>query len=383
MNEFLLFLWKRRRAFSLCSAIIVIWSFMSAFLFTHPEFKSSVTFLPPAEGPSVGAAVMGIPLISGTSIMYDQVEIIFNSAAVKKRLIEQFNLYKTWHIDKNPGKFEIALDRIKKYVDFKTTVKGSMGFEKIVSYTVSCYHPSPDTAKLMCNFAFALINSSVKNLSTGLAHRNRMFVEEHLLEHKNVLDSLQKAFENFQLANKAFSMPDQMKLSLRNYADIKSAAILNELKMKALQQEFHGALPELYELERNNRLYNQQLTEIESAPNVDVMPSLDLSARLLPQYANLARETEVENQVIILLTRELEQARVQEQRNISLLTVIDPPFVPMYKARPHRVFVMVLILISLHLALFLIYGYSFYFLNVVANNEHIQSLLQAIKSNKR
>jgi capsule polysaccharide export protein KpsE/RkpR len=356
---------------------------VSAFFFTHPEFKSEVTFLPPAEGSTVGAAVMGIPLIGGTSIMYDQVEIIFNSAAVKKRIIEQFNLYKVWHIDRYPAKFEIALKRIKKYVEFKTTVKGSMGFEKIVSYTVSCYHPSADTARLMCNFAFTLIDSSVKDLSTGLAHRNRKFVEEHLFNHKRILDSLQMAFEQFQLANKAFSMPDQMKLSLKTYADIKSSAILNELKMKALQQEFHGALPELEELERNNQLYNQQLLQIESASNLDVMPSLELSARLLPQYSNLARETEVENQVIILLTRELEQARVQEQRNISLLTVIDPPFVPIYKARPHRLLVMLLIFISFHMALFCIYGYQFYFLNVVANNELVRSLLQAIKSNER
>ena len=245
MNEFLLFLWKRRVILCTSSAIIFVWSFVSAFYFTHPEYKSEVTFLPPAEGSTVGAAVMGIPLIGGTSIMYDQVEIIFNSAAVKKRIIDQFNLYKMWHIDKIPGKFEIALKMMKKYVEFRTIVKGSMGFEKIVSYTVSCYHPSADTARLMCNFSFALIDSSVKDLSTGLAHRNRMFVEEHLLRHKHVLDSLQKAFEKFQLANKAFSMPDQMKLSLRNYADIKSAAILNELKMKALQQEFHGALPNL------------------------------------------------------------------------------------------------------------------------------------------
>jgi capsule polysaccharide export protein KpsE/RkpR len=315
--------------------------------------------------------------------MYDQVEVIFNSAALKKRFIDHFSLYKMWHIDQNPERFETALVKLKNYVDFKSTVKGSMGFEKIIAYTITCYHPSPDTAKMMCDFAFALIDSSAKYLSTNLAHHNRIFIEDHLATHKHVLDSLQMAFEKFQLANKAFAMPDQMRLSLRNYADIKSSAIINELKMKSLQQEFRGDLPELEELENHNRLYNQQLMQIETDTKLDVLPSLELSAKLLPQYSNLARETEVENQVIVLLTRELEQARVQEQRNVSLLSVIDPPFVPVHKARPRRLLLIGLISISFNLALFLIYCYLFYFSSVVMNNENFKSLMQAIKSKKQ
>lgn len=383
MNAFLLFFWKRKVFICSFSALILAYAFLYAFCFTKPEYKAQVTFLTPSEGATVGAAVMGIALSGGTSIMYDQVEIIFNSAALKKRFIDQFSLYKLWNIDRNPSRFETALAKLKRYVEFKTTVKGSMGFEKIISYTISCYHPSPDTAKLMCEYAFSLIDSSVKYLSTNLAHHNRIFIEDHLATHKYILDSLQMAFERFQLANKAFAMPDQMKLSLRNYADIKSAAIINELKMKALQQEFHGDLPQLEELENNNRLYDQQLSQIESNTNLDVLPSLELSAKLLPEYSNLARENEVENQVIILLTRELEQARVQEQRTVSLLSVIDPPFVPVHKARPKRLLLVGLIFISFNVALFLIYSYLFYFLSVVINNENFKSLMQAIKSNKR
>jgi capsule polysaccharide export protein KpsE/RkpR len=87
--------------------------------------------------------------------------------------------------------------------------------------------------------------------------------------------------------------------------------------------------------------------------------------------------------VIILLSRELEQARVQESRNVSLLTVIDPPFVPFRKARPKRLFTMILIFLSLQIAIFVMFGYRFYFSSVFMNSEFTQSLLQAIKSSKR
>jgi tyrosine-protein kinase Etk/Wzc len=383
VTNFLLFLWNKKAVLISCSIVIFIWSFISAFFLSKPEFKSEVTFLPPHEGSASAVTLMGMLLPGGTSIMYDQVEIIFNCASIKKRIIERFNLYKLWKLEHLSDKFEVALTKIKRYVQFKTKEKGSMGFEKIVSYTVSCYHPCPDTAKMMCEYAFSLIDSSVKVLSTGMAHRNRMFVENQLFQHKKILDSLQQEFRKFQLANKAFVVPEQMRMSLKNYAEIKSAAILNDLRMKALKQEFHGTLPELKELENNENLYNQKLNEIETDSRPDVLPSLELSAKLLPEFSNLSRETEVENQVIVLLSRELEQARVQESRNVSLLTVIDPPFVPVHKARPKRLFVMVFIFISLNFAIILMLGYQYYFSRIFMENEAVRSLLKTIKSPKK
>jgi tyrosine-protein kinase Etk/Wzc len=383
VNKFFLYLWDRKVVLISSSIMIFIWSVVYAFFLVKPEFKSEITFLPPHEGSASAVTLMGMVLPGGTSIMYDQVEIVFNSAALKKRIIEKFNFYKLWKIDKLPDRFENALLRIKKYVIFKTKEKGSMGFEKIVSFTISCYHPSPDTAKIMCDFAFSLIDSSVKNLSTGMAHRNRLFVENQLSVHKKILDSLQIEFQDFQLSNKAFVAPEQMRLSLKNYAEIKSAAIMNELKMKALQQEFHGTLPQLEELEKNDRLYNQNLKDIETDSRLDVLPSLELSVRLVPVFMNLSRQTEIENQVIVQLSRELEQARVQESRNVSLLTIIDPPFVPVNKARPKRVFVVFLIFTSLHLAILVAFGYRFYFVNYVVNSEQSRSFMQMIKRGKQ
>jgi tyrosine-protein kinase Etk/Wzc len=382
VNTFLIYLWNRKWIIGISSLLIIIWAYVCAFYMTTREYKASVTFLPPSES-TTATAIMGMTLMSGTSIMYDQVEIVFNSAALKRRIIEQFNLYDKWKLTKDAARFESALERMKKYVLFKSTSKGSMGLERIISYTITCYHTSPDTAKMMCDFAFSIIDSSVKTLSSGLAHRNRQFVETHLAMHRKLLDSMQQEFKKFQLTHKAFVVPEQMRLSLRNYADIKSAAILNELKIKAVKQEFHGTLPQLEELETNDELYRQQLSQIESDTRPDVLPSLELSATLLPQYLNLARDIEVENQVLAMLTKEFEQARVQESRNISLLNVIDPPYVPNQKARPSHTLVFALIFVSLEAVMFLLLSYQCYFSTVVWNHGTFRSLLQAIKSSKR
>jgi capsule polysaccharide export protein KpsE/RkpR len=278
------------------------------------------------------------------------------------------------------GKFEIATKLLKKYVIFESKEKGSMGLEKTIGYSISCYHPSPDTAEMICRFAFALLDSSMRSISVSRAHGNRLFVEDQLQLHKQELDSIQKNFQEFQVTNKAFVVPEQIKLSLKNYAEIKSAEILNELKIRSLQGEFQGDLPALDELRKNESVYDQKLSQIESGNSPDVVPSLSLSAKLLPQYTNLMRDMQVQEQVILLLSRELETASIEESKTASPLVVVDHPYVADYKARPKRLLVLLEFLIVEHFFLFLLFGYRFYFSTIFLKKEGVQSFYQKLKS---
>ena len=136
--------------------------------------------------------------------------------------------------------------------------------------------------------------------------------------------------------------------------------MLNDLKIATLKSEFQGVLLEHDELEKNAAAYNQKLAQIETNASPNVLPSLGLSAELLPQYTNFIRETNVEEQVILLFSKELEEARIQEAKNISSLVVIDPPYSPDYKARPKPVLVVGLFLLIEHAFLFLWYAYQYY-----------------------
>ena len=386
MEQCFLYFWKRRKFFLINLIAISLISIGYAFFLVKKEYKAQMTFLPPSgESTSPAASILGIqlPSLSGSQVLTEQISTIFDSKAIKRQIIEEFNLYKTFKLEKSVNKFELANKRLQKYVTLETNEKGGMGFEKIISYSIVCYHPSPDSAKQICLYAFSLLDSAVKSISMDRAHRNRVFVETQVAFHNHVLDSLQKVFEEFQITNKAFVIPDQLKLSLKAYSEIKSAAVLNDLKIKALQQDLNGDVPEIDELRKNNALYNQKLAQMESATSPDVLPSLGLSVKLLPRYANLMRETEVQNQVILMLAKELEQARLQESKNVSSLIVVDPPYVPEYKARPKRMLVLLTIIVIENLFLFLLFSYRFYFSTVVMNHAKVKSLLQAIKSSKR
>jgi uncharacterized protein involved in exopolysaccharide biosynthesis len=382
LQEFILFLWKRKRLLIINFVVVALAGWAYAWFLAKKEYKAQVTFLPPVGESSSPLSLMGIslPSLSEPSIMTEQIETIFNSKAIKRQIIDHFDFYEVFKLKKNVNKFEMAVRRLSTYVMLQNVQRGSMGFEKTLSYTITCFHPSADTAKFMCDFTFTLLDSSVRTISMGRANRNRQFIERQLDIQKKMLDSLQSEFEKFQISNKAYIVPEQMKLSLKTYAELKSAAILNELKMKILEREFQRDIPELDELRKMQALYNQKLAQIEFEKNPSVLPSLGFSAKLLPQYTNLIRETEVRNEVILMLEREHEQARLQESKNITSLVVVDPPYVPEYKARPKRLTLLGLTLVIEHLFLLLLLLYQFYYSRIFKNHESVQALLKAMKS---
>jgi tyrosine-protein kinase Etk/Wzc len=372
LNELILFLWKRKRLLIINFIIVAVIGIGYAWFIAKPEYKAQVTFLPPAGESSSPLSLMGIslPSLSEPSIMTEQIETIFNSKTIKRQIIEHFDFYTIFKLKKNVNKFELAARSLGTYVELQAVQWGSMGFEKIVSYTITCYHPSADTR----------LDSSVRTISMGRANRNRKFIGRQLNDQKKMLDSLQSEFRSFQISKKAYVVQEQFKLSLKTYAEIKSAAILNELKINALEREFRADLPELEELRKLQTLYNQKLSQIESENNPSVLPSLGFAVKLIPQYTNLLREMEVRNDVILMLEREHEQARLQESKNITSLVVVDPAYIPEYKARPKRVTLLAVIITVEHLFLLLLLLYQFYYSRIFKNHERVQTLLKAMKS---
>jgi uncharacterized protein involved in exopolysaccharide biosynthesis len=60
------------------------------------------------------------------------------------------------------------------------------------------------------------------------------------------------------------------------------------------------------------------------------------SPRLLTEEARLLRETRTQEEVMLTLTRQYEIARVEEQKNVPVISVIDPAVPPAFRSAPRR-----------------------------------------------
>jgi capsule polysaccharide export protein KpsE/RkpR len=347
------------------------------------EYSATVTFLPPAGESGVSAlSLMNLStaaLSLGGGASAEQVEVVFQSNATKRKIIDEFNLVKYFELEKSKNQFGLAAKRLKKYVILDADEKGGLGMTKTVSYSITCYYPSPDTAKMMADFTFAIVDSVIREISIDKAQRNRVFVERQIAFQNEKMDSLQTIFQVFQNTHKAYDVPEQAKLSLQAYADLKAAALMNELKIASIKNEFTGQTHEMTELKKNQRVYDAKLKEYEAGESPNVIPSLDRSSKLFPEYAKMLRDIEVQNQLILLLTKEFEQARLQEARDVSPLIIVDPPFVPEYKARPKRMTILMTVIFVENMLLLGVLAYFFYFRHILAKSDRFNAFVKAVR----
>ncbi|MDR2592018.1 MAG: hypothetical protein LBC59_04345 [Chitinispirillales bacterium] len=382
-DTFCAYLYKKRWLLIVNFLIACAAGWIYTFSMLKKEYSATVTFLPPTGESGVSAlSLMNLstaPLSLGGGASAEQVEVVFQSNATKRRIIDEFDLIKYFELEKSQNPFVLAAKRLKKYVILESVEKGGLGMTKTVSYSITCYNPSPDTAKMMADFTFAIVDSVIREISIDKAKRNRMFVERQITFQNEKMDSLQNVFQAFQNTHKAYDVPEQAKLSLQAYADLKAAALLNELKIASIRNEFTGQTHEMSELKRNQRVYDTKLKEYESGESPNVIPSLDRSSKLFPEYAKMIRDIEVQNQLILLLTKEFEQARLQEARDVSPLIIVDPPFVPEYKARPGRMLVLMTIAFVENMLFLGILAYFFYFRHILSKSDRFSALIKAIK----
>jgi len=380
-EEFCAYIYKKRWLLIVNFLIVCVVGWVFVFKVLQPEYSAKVTFLPPAGDNSISAlSLMNIsmPSLSLGGASPEQVEVVFKSSATKRKIIDKFGFVKYFKLEKSKNKFELAAKNLKKYVILEIGEKGSFGITKSVSYSITSYHSSPDTAKLIADFTFALVDSAIREISIDKAQRSRIFVEKQIAVQNRKMDSLQVIFLEFQNTNKAYDVPEQAKLSLKMYADIKAAAIMNELKLASLRSEFSGSTHEMAELKRGQRVYETKLREYETGDDPNIMPSLDKTSRMFPTYAKMLRDIEVQNQLILFLTKEHEQARLQEARDVSPLIIVDDSYVPEYKARPKRLLIITVIVFVENMLFLGFFTYIFTY-KTVLKSDRFRSLVNTIR----
>jgi capsule polysaccharide export protein KpsE/RkpR len=320
--------------FIVISVVAVYYSFNIA----KKEYVSSTTFLAPQESQSITSLLQmgGFTPLNTNDIMPQQIVTIFESKVLRRKIINRFNLLGRYKLTKSSNAFELAVKNLKKDILLDITEMGSLGISTPISFTVSCFHTSPDTSFQMANYCFELLDSTIKSLSTSSAKRNREFVESQLKINYQKFDSIQGIFGKYQIDNKIYDIPAQLQMSLNTYGQIKSQILANEIKIKTLLQNFNASAPQIIELKKENNILSNELSKIEKTSNPDIFLGFEKSVELSPVVMRYAKEVEVLSKVIALLTQQLEEAKLSEAKDMSVLRQIDSPYVPVYKIRPRR-----------------------------------------------
>jgi len=344
--------WANRQLLIRAAVYAILASTLTALLI--PARYQSVTRLMPPDGQS-GSGLGLLAALAGRSgagggfggLAGDLLGVkgsgalfvgIVSSETVQDGLIEKFQLEKVYH----DSKIEDARRDLAERTDASEDRKSG-----IISIAVS--DRDPKRAAAMAQAYVAELDRLVAQVSTSSARRERVFLEERLQKVKTDLDSAAKNFSDFASNNTAIDIPAQGKAMVEAAATLQGQLIAAQAELSGLQQIYtndnvrvRSAAARVNELQKKLNEIGGAGTQGELKSDHSLYPSIRKLPLLGVAYADLFRQTKIQETVYELLTQQYELAKVQEAKEIPTVKVLDTAMVPTKKSFPPRTVIVVL-----------------------------------------
>jgi uncharacterized protein involved in exopolysaccharide biosynthesis len=347
-------LWEHRKQILRVGIAAALLSALIAFLIPT-RYESTARLMPPDQ-PSAGLAMLAAATGGGGQMGSDLGSLagnllgiksssdlfigVLGSRTVEDDLITKFDLQKVY----GKRRIEDTRKRLRGHTDLGADRKSG-----IISIEVEDH--SPERAAALAGEYVSALNRVITQLNTSSAHRERQFLEGRLVEVKQDLENAEKGFSEFASKNTALDIPTQGKAVIEGVATLQGQLIAAETELQGLRQIYadgnvrvRSAQARLDELQAELR---KDLTSQGPAGGNDSDPtSLFPSIRRLPvigvSYADLYRNTKIQEAVFQILTQQYELAKVQEAKETPSVKVLDPPDVPDQRSFPPRAVIILL-----------------------------------------
>lgn len=337
--------WTNRRLLLQTAVWAALASIAIAFLI--PVRYQSVTRLMPPDGQSgTGLGLLaamsergglsGMGGVAGDLLGLKSSGALFvgmlNSDTIRDGVIDKFELKKVYRV----SKIEDARKELAERTDISEDRKSG-----ILSIGITDH--DPQRAAGMAQEYVTELDRLVAQVSTSSARRERIFLEGRLQKVKGDLDTAARNFSEFASKNTAIDIPAQGKAMVEAAATLQGQLIAAQSELSGLQQIYTDSNVRVRASQARVSELQKKLNEIGGAGSqkqLESENSLYPSIRKLPllgvTYADLYRETKIQETVYELLTQQYELAKVQEAKEIPTVKLLDAPLVPTKKSFPPR-----------------------------------------------
>jgi capsule polysaccharide export protein KpsE/RkpR len=292
-----------------------------------------------SSGGGIGGAIgSGLGGVAGDLLGLKSSGALFvamlNGSTIQDELVEKFDLRKLYHT----RYWEDARRQLANHTDLKEDRKSGV-------ITISVSDRDPHRAQAMAQAYVDALNGLVAQVSTSSARRERIFIQGRLQTVKQNLDSALQQFSAYASKYGTLDVPSQTKAMVESEAGLEGQLIAAESELDGLRQIYTDNNIRVRELEARVESLKRQVENV-SGNKADLtsdqsgIPGDLPSIRKLPlvgvEWANLYRETKVQETVYEMLTQEYEFAKIQEAKEIPTVNVLDAPMVPERKSFPPR-----------------------------------------------
>lgn len=335
--------WKRIISITVFSTLFLF----LIFLLVYPHtYKSTAVILPPEKSSSFMGlssllaqqnmtSLLSPSLSNASSQLYAE---ILKSRTASLYVINKLGIQKEYDEDD----INVAANKLSKDLDIEITKEGLIKIS--VEYT-SRYFPlmfddltkvKNNSANLTNTFVEALDKINREKLTTK-SKKARIFLEHQIVQTRTILDSVESALQEFQKNNKTISLPDQLKASLENAAKLKAEIAQTEIELGLMKFNIKQDDKIYQSLLRKLEQLKQQYENIESG-NTDYLLSFERIPSLGKQLTSLLREVKIQNEIYIFLQQQFYKEKIEENRDLPTVDVLDPAIPPNRPVSPRLFF---------------------------------------------
>ena len=340
-------LWSRKKLLACSFVVGFTLAAVIAFLLIPKRYVSTVQLLPPQDSSSslyamIGAAGGGGGALNmasdllGVKTTGAVFVAMLRSRTVEDDIVNQFQLRKFYHVQTQVDARKLLEDNSDISEDRKSGV-----------ITLNIQDRDPKRAAAMAHSYVESLNHVITRSTTSVARRERVFLEERLQAVKQDLEISEKQFSEFASKHNALDIKDQGRAMIEGAATLQGELIAEESQLRGLQEIYapdnvriRSANARIAELKRqlSNLAGTSGSTSGDPDAGSDVLyPSIRNLPLLGVTWADLYRQTKIQEAIFETLTKQYELAKVQEAKEIPSVGVLDDAEVPEKKASPPRV----------------------------------------------
>lgn len=377
---YVLYKWKRFLFINLVVAGLVT----TGLVFLIPnEYKATATIMIPPDnqmglgglssllGGKSSIASAGSRLFGMASTSEDMLLGILNSRTAVTDVIKKYNLMEYYEIDDN------NMDKVIKAFrgDFSTDPNefGMIDF--------SIVNKDPKVSAEIANYLVTLVDSMNIEFSIQRARNNRIFIEKRYLQNVADLTKAEDSLYKFQKKYGIVAVPEQLEVTVKAAAEIESELMKKELQSFFVLEAYGENAPQYKGIKDEINLLKNKVQEIKNSPNLSATSNILFPFKDMPniaiQYLRTYREVEIQQSILEIVMPMFEQAKVEEQKSMPTIMLMDKATIPQLKHSPKRSVIIlgVLVLLFFFLVPFIFIGEK------AVSREKFQNPLQIKEAN--
>lgn len=345
--------WKKFLIFTTLLAGIL--TYISIYVFIEEQFDSKALIIPSEDGGITGLAGMlgglsGLPMGLGSS--NPDISLFTNiiySRTMLEEIIKKFDLVTVYGLDTSQKEYmEYALE----------TLSGSITAEEndFMAYEIAVRTSNPQLSADITNYIITRLNEKLIELNVRKSTENREFLEERLAEVKLNMKQSEDSLKHYQEITGVFNVEEQVKGTLVLLTQLETSLMLQETELSIYKKILSKQSPQIVNAEVKVEEYRKRLNSLKFN-NDDESFETAIPIKKIPEYAieyyRLMREIEINSRMLQFVLPLYEQAKLEEQKEMPVLRVIDYGIPAARKSYPSRSILTIVIAFGIFIMLYI------------------------------